>query len=199
MVRRRSTVRFRNGAPAHALFRTPLFQDPETKIQDQETNVATDRARRPDAAGQTRPSSLRVSPGQTLRVSVARRIGPVVSEFSRSAAISTPRSTRTSAASSHPSDTPERLHDNQHRRRHHPLRGGRPVARFVLRHEHGHAGADRLRGRSILDGGRQGRLPHDGRHVRRHDGDQFLCRRHHADRHPDVALQRRVHCRTRVN
>jgi hypothetical protein len=40
MVRRRSTVRFRNGAPAQRVISNAAFQDQETKFQDQETSAA---------------------------------------------------------------------------------------------------------------------------------------------------------------
>jgi hypothetical protein len=54
MVRRRSTVRFRNGAPAQPVISNAAFQDQETKFQDQEINAALtglDGATQPDKKG----------------------------------------------------------------------------------------------------------------------------------------------------
>jgi hypothetical protein len=86
MVRRRSTVRFRNGAPAQRAISNVAVQDPVTKFHDPVTNIAADLAGQTDVAGQKAASGLRLSPGQTLPVSVARRIRNVISDGRRIAA-----------------------------------------------------------------------------------------------------------------
>jgi hypothetical protein len=78
MVRRRSTVRFRNGAPGQRVISNTAIQDQETKFQDQETNAAMtglDGAMQPDKKALLACGYRRSRP---LRVSVARRIGHIV-------------------------------------------------------------------------------------------------------------------------
>ena len=66
MVRRRSTVRFRNGAPAERAISNVAFQDQETKFQDQETSVAMITMGGGDVAGQMGASGLRLSPASDV-------------------------------------------------------------------------------------------------------------------------------------
>jgi hypothetical protein len=82
MVRRRSTVRFRNGAPAQRAISNAGFQDQETRFQDQETS-------RCDAAlaGGQHSATYQGTSGilacgydrnRSLPVSVARIIGHII-------------------------------------------------------------------------------------------------------------------------